>query len=277
MAVTKASQQLLLDSINETNGLSANPLTLTQIGLGLPLAATTSDATFNTYCTVYGLYGKGYYGSVTVRYRRYDLGTFFLNVVPTIIQSGFSPGKLSDLLPYLNDRYGLALTTADIVDVNFPYGTTDIVTTLTAKDTNWAWLGSTPIRFAQALPYFDSVVPLDTEVTALTETLPFTTKPRAEYVVYGYEWSAIADTLRQASAGTAITADQLQAIQSVSTQQFSFSASDTQAVNLNNAVWGGPIVTGSSTLYNHEYGYVNTLTLDSTSNYEGQLIFHYDV
>ncbi len=277
-----ASQQLLLDAINRDNGLSNNPLTLTEIGLGLPVASTVNNATFNTYCTVYGLRGQGYSGSVQVKYRRYELDKMFLNLTPMLIDPNLTPTKLSDLLPLFNSQYGVALTTNDIVDRDFPANTSDILVDLVAKDTNWAWLGQITVRFAQALPFITDSVPANTAIDAINPSITYSDKQRAEYVTYGYDWTDIFSTLSatDAGAGNPITATQMAAIQSLTTLLFTLSTgADVKAgeISLGGAVWGGQVLASSSTDYNStDYTYVNTLVLNATSNYAGVLIFHYN-
>lgn len=278
-----ASHQLLLDTINRDNGLTDNPLTLNEIGLGLPVPSVANDASFNTYCTIYGLFGRGYYGSVQLKYRRYELDKMFLGLTPTLIDPNLTPVKVSDLLPLFNEYYGVALTESDIVDRAFPANTKDILTDLVAKDSNWAWLGSIKLRFAQTLPFLsDEIIP-KTDLDAIKPVLPFTAKPRAEYVTYGYNWTDASSTLSSnlAAAGKAITADQMAALQAITTMEFTLATGSdipSGAISLAGAKWGGPVTASSSLDYNStDYTYVNTLVLSADSNYEGTLIFHYNV
>lgn len=281
--IAKASDALLLDAINRDNGLTSNPLTLNEIGMGLPVASVANDASFNTYCTIYGLYGRGYHGSVTVKYRRYELEKMFLGLTPTLIDPNLTPTKISDLLPLFNEQYGVALTATDIVDAVFPANTKDILTTITAKDANWAWLGELRVRFAQQLPWLDVEVPPDTDINAINPTVPYTDKPRGEYVTYGYDWSDASETLKATSAGAGkvITQTQLDALAVITTLKFTLATGvdiGDGEISLAGAVWGGPVLTTTNTEYNsHDFAYVNVLTLDSASNYAGKLYFHYNL
>lgn len=281
--IAKASSQLLLDAINRDNGLTSNPLTLNELGLGLPVASVANDSSFNTYCTVYGLYGRGYHGSVTVKYRRYELEKMFLGLTPILIDPNLTPSKISDLLPLLNAQYGVALTVNDIVDANLPANTTDTLATIVAKESNWAWLGSLRVRFAQQLPYIDVEVPPDTDLSAIVPTITYTDKPRAEFVTYGYDWSDASETLRStnAGAGKVITQAQLDALAVITTLKFTLATGASIGageISLADAVWSGAQATTSSTDYNHvDFAYVNVLTLDAASNYAGKLYFHYNL
>lgn len=277
-----ASDKLLLDAINRDNGLIDNPLTLNEIGLGLPIPSVANDASFNTYCTIYGLIGRGYYGSVQLKYRRYELDKMFLGLTPTLIDPDLTPKKLSDLLPLFNDQYGVALTAKDIVEQSFPAGTTDILVDMVAADSNWAWQGSLTLRFAQKLLFLSDLVPLNTQLDTIKPVLGFSDKPRAEYVTYGYDWSAVSDVLSATTAGKnqAVTSDQLDKLQTITTIVFTLETGEkipAGAVSLVGGVWSGPLLASSSTDYNStDYQYVNVLQLSGDSNYEGSLIFHYN-
>lgn len=278
--IAKASQQLLLDAINRDNGLTENPLTLEQMGLGLPIPTGTPNAFYNTYCTVYGLYGRGYHGSVELTYQRYEMEKMFRGITPVLIVDP-SPTKISDLLPAFNAQYGLALTATDIVDGAISAPTGDGLVNLTMTSSNWAWLGTVRVRFAKTLPFISDLLP-DTRLEAITPVLPYDTKPRAEYVAYGYDWTSGYDTLSvsAASVGKVLTQAQFDVLSTLSSLKLTMSVGDAVEageISVANAVWGGMFLADSSDIYNStDYTYVNTLTMDSGSNYTGVLILHFD-
>jgi len=278
--IARKSQQMLLDAINRDNGLTANPLTLDQIGMGLPIPTGADTAFYNTYSTVYGLYGKGYHGSVQLSYQRYRLDYMFRGLTPLVIANP-SPTKHSDLLPLLNDLYGLAWEVGDIVDQPIAPGTESAIVTIEMKSTNWAWLGSLPVRFAKTLPYISDLVTNST-IDAINPDMTYTTKPRAEYLAYGYDWTAIYATLTNAAAnaGKTLTQDQFDQITTVTTTRYTLATGDAVGdgeVSLANAVWGGVVRAESSDEYDSEnFEFVNTLVLDAASNYTGKLIFHFN-
>lgn len=278
--IARKSQQMLLDAINRDNGLTANPLTLDQIGMGLPISTGADTAFYNTYSTVYGLYGKGYHGSVQLSYQRYRLDYMFRGLTPLVIANP-SPTKHSDLLPLLNDLYGLAWEAGDIVDQPIAPGTESAIVTIEMKSTNWAWLGSLPVRFAKTLPYISDLV-TNNSIDAINPDMTYTTKPRAEYLAYGYDWTAIYATLTNAAAnaGKTLTQDQFDQITTVTTTRYTLATGDAVGdgeVSLANAVWGGVVRAESIDEYDSEnFEFVNTLVLDVASNYTGKLIFHFN-
>lgn len=280
VTIARKSQQMLLDTINRDNGLTANPLTLDQIGMGLPVSTGADNAFYNTYLTIYGLYGKGYHGSVQLSYQRYRLDWMFRGLTPLVIANP-SPTKHSDLLPLLNDLYGLAWEAGDIVDVAIPAGTESDIVTIEFKTTNWAWLGSLDVRFAKTLPYISDLV-TDSELDTINPEMHYSDKPRAEYVAYGYDWSGIYDTLSVAAAGSGkvLTQAQFDQITTVTTTRYTMATGDNVGegeISLANAVWGGTVRADSDSKYDSkDFEFVNTLTLDAASNYTGQLIFHFN-
>lgn len=280
VTIARASQQMLLDAINRDNGLTANPLTLQEIGMGLPIPTGETNAFYNTYATIYGIRGKGYYGSVQLRYQRYRLDYMFRGLTPLVIANP-SPTKHSDLLPLLNDLYGLAWTADDIVDQAIAPGTESAIVTIAMKSTNWAWLGSFDVRFAKTLPYITDLV-TNNSINAINPDMTYTDKPHAEYLAYGYDWSSIYTTLSADAAKVSkpLTQDQFDQITTVTTTKYTLatgSAVGPDEISLANAVWGGVVRAESDARYNSaEYEFVNTLVLDANSNYAGELIFHFN-
>lgn len=278
--IAKASQQLLLDAINRDNGLTANPLTLEQMGLGLPIPTGVDNAFYNTYCTVYGLYGKGFYGSVKLSYQRYEMEKMFRNITPILIVDPL-PYRVSDLLPAFNAQYGLSIAATDIVDNVLVTTTNGGMTDITMVSSNWAWLGTLKVRYAKTLPYIADLL-TNTSLDAITPVLPFTTKPRAEYVAYGYDFTGGYTMLTNslASVGKVLSQDQFDALSVLSSLKLTLSVGvDVAAgeISIADAVWGGMIQANSSDDYNSDdYTYVNTLVMPSTSNYTGTLILHFN-
>jgi hypothetical protein len=271
---------MLLDAINRDNGLTANPLTLNEIGMGLPTSTGLDTAFYNTYLILYGLYGKGYFGSVQISYQRYLLSRMFRGLTPLVIANP-SPTKHSDLLPLLNDLYGLGWEASDIVDQAIPAGTESAIVTITMKPTNWAWIGSLTVRFAKTLPYISDEL-TNSEIDAINPGMSYQTKPLADYLAYGYDWTGIAATLTDAGAGATkpLTQAQFDQITTVTTTRYTMASAGSTAidqVSLANAVWGGVVRADSDPAFNStDYTYVNTLILDAASNYAGRLIFHFN-
>jgi hypothetical protein len=111
---TKGDTQIIVDLINERNaGLSLTPLLVT---FGLPTLNAT-DAR-NTKVTVTAVPGSGYKNFKSLLYNRVELA-----VIPGARSIEFPKGdalKIADLIPEINARYQLNLTTNDFVDGDLP-------------------------------------------------------------------------------------------------------------------------------------------------------------
>ena len=128
----KQSLQMLVDLINQANPQLPVPLTTTNALYGTPAVIAPGGNIQNTSIKVTALAGTKYVGNTTLTYRRLDFSILFRNLPIVIYKyspaaTGASPYKISDLLPLINAKYGLTLTTADVVDGNLPAGNTNAV------------------------------------------------------------------------------------------------------------------------------------------------------
>jgi hypothetical protein len=165
----KQSLQMLVDLINQANPDLPVALTTTNVLYGTPSAVTPSGGNVqNTSIKVTAAAGTKYIGNATLLYRRIDFGTLFRGL-PIVIykfspaSTGANPYKISDLLPAINQKYGLNLTTADVVDAFLPPGNTNAVpaiglpagtrnssVTVTTQTTSPGYIGSFTLYWVQA-------------------------------------------------------------------------------------------------------------------------------
>jgi hypothetical protein len=143
----KPSLQLILDAINRRN---RTRLTLADVVITRPVPATTEDAFVNSAITVTGTGTTSYTGPDPVHYRRLDFDTLLAPRDRTFtVANGEVDFTMSDLLPQINTRYGLALTTDDVVDGSWSPSPTDYVDVLLeARDQSYAYIGSSLLRVA---------------------------------------------------------------------------------------------------------------------------------
>jgi hypothetical protein len=129
----KQSLQMLVDLINAANPSLPVALTTSNVLYGAPSAITPTGGNIqNTSIKVTAAAGTKYIGNTTLTYRRIDFGTLFRSLPIVIYKyspttAGQNPYKISDLLPAINAKYGLNLTTADVVDGSLPAGNTNAV------------------------------------------------------------------------------------------------------------------------------------------------------
>lgn len=158
----KTSAELVIDLITASNSSLPFPLTTTSAYVGPPtVIPVVAPSIANTSARLSSKPGSGYIGSKVVQYRRVNLTDLFKNVTPNIRkysaagEVGNYPFTIYNILPFLNDIYGLKLTTDDVNDASFPAystitegGVSKKVSsvTMTAKATSTAYTGSVLIR-----------------------------------------------------------------------------------------------------------------------------------
>lgn len=89
---------------------------------------------------------SGKYGRVTIYYNRIDFGAFSDKPV---VKRGTAT-KYSDIVPLLNDYFGINIVTADYTDATLPVANGD--TTLNAKSTSLMFLGGLTFTLAAGTP-----------------------------------------------------------------------------------------------------------------------------
>jgi hypothetical protein len=129
---TKGPEDILIDLINDAN--PDNTLTLAQVALSTPSIVTDGTEvgpSFNnrkTKLTVSAIPGSGYSESVDVQYNRLHYRDVFPTTDADTIKYPVSTHtfdladhtKLSDLVPQINQRYGLTLSADDFWEMPLP-------------------------------------------------------------------------------------------------------------------------------------------------------------
>lgn len=272
----KPSREMLLDAINKQNGLTETPLSWQQIAAGYPELVTTPGANKNTRVLLYGLNGLGYKGNVTITYDRIDMPTLFRNVVPIVITDPVT--KLSDLLPFINKKYGLSLIEDDIVEQNVSSLGESWILDVSVKAGCLAWKGDFRLRYAKFFPNLADVV-TDVDLSAIIAPWEVGTKPQAEYVAYGYDWTDLKTTFEvDWPFGRAITAADVDLLNEIVPLGFTFASpanAKPDEVSLLGAQFLGTQAVIAKSEFDVSYQRVTTIKLAATSNYAGNLILHY--
>lgn len=102
-----ASQETIFDLIKKANPDAE--LDTAKVTLGEPVVST---GTYNTEVTVASIKNLGYANKQTFQYNRIDAGLYFLNVLPKLLVE--TATTTADLLPVINEQYGLTLTEDDV-------------------------------------------------------------------------------------------------------------------------------------------------------------------
>ncbi|QVW55803.1 hypothetical protein pEaSNUABM9_00222 [Erwinia phage pEa_SNUABM_9] len=272
----KPSREMLLDAINKQNNLLANPLTWNQIASGYPEVVTTPGADRNTRVLLYGLNGMGYKGNVTIEYDRILMPVLFRNVIPVVITNPVN--KLSELLPFLNKKYGLSLVADDVEDFSVASMGESWIADVVIKPGCLAWKGTFKMRYAKFFPNLADVV---TDVALAAIAPPFTlgAKPQADYVAYGYDWTEMSQQFNTDwSYNRAITAADVELLNQVVPLKLAFVTGDAAQpgqIALQGARFMGVASVTPGDQYDSTYNRVAAIKLAANSNYVGNLILHY--
>ena len=273
---TKTSKEMLLDAINIENNLQNNPLTWNQIAAGFPEKVTTPGADRNTRLIIYGLKQGGYKGTVTLKYDRISLPEIFRNVTPVVVTEPVA--LLSQLLPKLNKTYGLSLDKDDIVEQSVADLGEDFLITVQLRGGCVAWEGDFELRFTKFRPKLKDII-ADNVLDVIVAPFPMGTKPRAEYVAYGYDYSTMGETFKTWAVNRTLTQDDIDELNETvqglklvnqtgaNAQPGEIALSGAKVTSINNVT--------ENSLFNVMYEKAIVITLATTSNYEGQLIIHY--
>lgn len=204
----KTSAELVLDLIAASNPGLPFPLTPATAFVGPPtVIAVVPPSIANTSARVSSKPSGGYGGSKVVTYRRVNLADLFKNITPNVRKysatgdAGGSPFTIYTLLPFLNDLYGLKLTTDDVNDGAFPAystitegGVSKKVSslTMTAKATSSAFTGSVLIRTQAGQRELSSAITkgeLNGRLYPGGNDFVTVTKDRLDCMGYGIDWT----------------------------------------------------------------------------------------
>ena len=196
----KGSTDTVLDAINIENDITVNPLSLKNVGFGIPMAVSTPGATQNARVRVYGLMRQGYQGTVDIEYRRLALELLFEN--QTLLVQATGAKTLVDLLPAINATYATNFEKGDVVNVSVADLGDDYIVTLEAAASCLMWSGSVDIRVVKARPSLGSVVKAQ-ELDLVNAPYSDAGKQRLEYVAWGYNFAEASTELVKYNARAA--------------------------------------------------------------------------
>lgn len=112
--LTKLPEEILVDLINRDNGIA---LTYDSVSFKIPAPLPTGSAR-NTEVVVYAKRGSGMRGEVKVWYNRLNIAEVIEEVDP-VFDLG-TAARIRDLIPEINQRYGINLTHEDYIDAELP-------------------------------------------------------------------------------------------------------------------------------------------------------------
>lgn len=152
---TALPAQIVLDLINRHNH---QEVPLDAITFGEPQFTGASDR--QTVLHVSALPDSGYNGSVDVIYNRIPLSFMGDNEPDLIIET--HERSMHALIPFLNQTFGINLTTDDIVDTHIPVQEADVYTqvAIEAKAGSLVYVGDYRLTFTLPLIELSSLIPV---------------------------------------------------------------------------------------------------------------------
>lgn len=139
------SQETIFDLIKKANPDAE--FDTAKVTLGEPVVSTGA---YNTEITVVAVKNLGYANKQTFQYNRIDAGLYFLNVLPKLLVE--TATTTADLLPVINEQYGLTLTEDDVwVEQvgELPLGGSAIEHGIFFRPECLTWVGGFTVRVAR--------------------------------------------------------------------------------------------------------------------------------
>lgn len=166
--VNKTSPELVYEAINEANPDLPVPASPATVALGTPtVQVPPSGSTANTKMNITPAGDGSYLGRKEIQYRRRDLSIWFRGM--TVRIDAWHPNKsgsaqwvntftLYQLLPRINAKYGLNLTTDDVSDAQFqansnsldPAGRPWTSRPMISKAGSLGWIGQIAVEWHDA-------------------------------------------------------------------------------------------------------------------------------
>lgn len=113
--IQRPAIEILMEQINVENNTE---LLASDFVFSAPTAATLVYSDVNTQVTITPKVTSGYFGSRTIYYKRMDINQILSNDQVEILTT--TETLLSHIVPQINTKYGINLTTADYIDAPLP-------------------------------------------------------------------------------------------------------------------------------------------------------------
>lgn len=270
------AKDAIVASINAKNGLFLKTSDII-FGPGqrvsdlVPLPTTTK----NSSVLIRVADGKPYSGQARVFYNRLDFATVFahtpLNTYAKL--RVFRPSKIWDLIPALNDYYGLNLTTEDIVDGDLELINGSGTAVITANTRSLGWVGQFTVTIAPGDAKIEQWL-TDTDLAGVAYPSGQSDKGQAEVYSYRYDCTTWATALSTAVVGD-ITQELADLLVEITGDSWTFEAGEYSLQGATVSYCGVNTVDKPS---NPLYGNLLEITLGSAcTNFAGVLRFHFNL
>lgn len=273
MALYRDPKTVLLEIIERDNDIVLSP---EDYDFSDPVPVTPpaeSDAVYNTRIIVTANnVAAPYQGEIDFYYNRLDLGDL-AKMVDLSIRSPMMEST-HDLIPSLNRRFGLSLSTHDIV----LEPTVDMGgyrrATLRAEPTSLGWIGEVDLNVMEGdLNLEDHLV--NVALGGLHYPTEYPTKTFASFYSYWRDFSDHFDYLKTLKAGDPITLELVAVMNDVTEDVWVGAGQSDFSLAYSEITYAGP--TSENGLANDDYDFVIIikLDLDACESMTGELIIHF--
>mgnify|MGYP001201299130 FL=1 len=233
------------------------------------------------FCTIRGRYGSGLRNKVVVTYRKLDIATLIKSVTPRVYFSGAK--TTADLLPAINDAFGLDLVASEIVDS--PLSSDGTTATLKIANSSNLYTGSVTLYVWAAKIGLPAVLTVRDLVPVLN-SYPAGSKVPGAVLTAGHDYTSIGPQLSSVTTGVltdavvALLVPLLTAVDGIPWTSVSpavYSLKNAQVVY--NGVMSG-LPASYATLNRTTYSNVMVLIPDATANTNlaiQPVVFYYNV
>jgi hypothetical protein len=148
------AREKLFSLINSVNPTLPEPLTEESLYFGKPKL----DLSGKTLLPCVAVLGSGYEGYVTFDYQRINLSTAYGDIVPEVAMVGAT--TLHDMLPLVNQIFGLDLTKEDVqdVDITAVSAGSQVFIRVAATAVSPGYTGYFTFKFTRLRPQFSVVI-----------------------------------------------------------------------------------------------------------------------
>lgn len=213
MPLLATAEEIILAEMNLENSLALKAPDMLFGQPGIPTTAEELAAAngHNSMVRVQALATAPAIGYTTVYYDRVDFADIFTDldgnqplVIPARLDSVFVS---HDIVPLINQYYGLSLKTADVLSVDI--NRVDWTVQLTAAATSLGWIGT---QVVQLLPG-DALLPSNFDPTTVEPySYPYFNTKVGQGAIYSYPWRFDNYAAELKAGGTTITMTRLAAI-----------------------------------------------------------------
>lgn len=270
------SEDMVIALINRDNDLylSRGDVVVSNIRNNpTPTQIETTGLYRDTVATLQAVYGGSFKEHTDITYRRLDADVIFGKTVAVVPPNGQS--NTYDLLPSLNEQYGLALQKSDIFNEIIDLRVLPVEVTIRFRPECPAWKGSIPVVIRR--------VPIDIDTVVDNPELPILRYPtgqtaliQGDLYAYSRNFNSYADTLVDIDINSPL--DPLVSIlNKVFTPDVWVIQTTSKPFNLYNAVvlYNGPVTAPYSD--RRSFNRVLVIGLDKLcNNMAGRLILHYN-